>query len=107
MLYDITYMQNLFKNDTKNIYKTETEPQMQKINLQLSEENGEEINWETESDIHTLLYIKQTTRKDVLDNTGNSTQDSVMTYVGKESKKEQIYVYVQLIHFAAHLKLTL
>ena len=30
-----------------------------------------------------------------------------MTHVGKESKKEQIYVYVQLIHFAAHLKLTL
>lgn len=114
MLYDITYMQNLIKNDAKNIYKTETEPQMQKINLQLSEENGEEINRDTESDIHTLLYIKQTTRKDLLDNTGNSTQDSVMTYVGEESEKEQTYVYVQLTHFAvqlthfaAHLKLTL
>ena len=35
-----------------------------------------------------------------------STQYSVITYMGKESEKEWIYVYVQLNHFAAHLKLT-
>ena len=29
-----------------------------------------------------------------------------MTYMGIESKKEWIYVYVQLNHFAVHLKLT-
>ena len=32
--------------------------------------------------------------KDLLYSTGNSTQYSVMTYMGKESKKEWIYVYV-------------
>ena len=32
--------------------------------------------------------------KDLLCNTGNSTQYSVMTYMGKESKKEWIDVYV-------------
>ena len=37
---------------------------------------------------------------------GNSTQYSVMAYTGKESEKEWIYVYVQLNHFAVHLKLT-
>ena len=37
--------------------------------------------------------------------TGNSIQYSVMTYMGKESKKEWIYVYVYLNHFAVHLKL--
>ena len=57
---------------------------MLKINLQLSEENGGGINWETETDIYTRLYIKQMTSKDVPYNTGNSTQDSVMTYMGKE-----------------------
>ena len=31
---------------------------------------------------------------------------SVMTYMGKESKKEWIYVYVELIHFAVQQKLT-
>ena len=31
---------------------------------------------------------------------------SVITYMGKESKKQWIYLYVKLIHFAIHLKLT-
>ena len=46
------------------------------------------INWEIWTDIHTLLYIKQIANKDLLYGTGNSTQYSVMTYMGKESKKE-------------------
>ena len=32
--------------------------------------------------------------KDLLYSTGNSTQYSVKTYMGKESEKEWIYVYV-------------
>ena len=32
--------------------------------------------------------------------TGNSIQGSVMTYMGMESRKEWIYVYICLIHFA-------
>ena len=36
-------------------------------------------------DIYTLLYIKQITSKDLMYSTGNSTQCSVMTYMGKES----------------------
>ena len=32
--------------------------------------------------------------KDLLYSTGNSTQYSVITLMGKESEKEQIYVYV-------------
>ena len=52
------------------------------------------INWKFGIDIYTLLYIKQITNKDLLYSTGNSTQDSVMAYMGKEPKKEWIYVYV-------------
>ena len=52
------------------------------------------INWEFGINIYTLLYIKQTINKDLLYSTGNSTQYSVMTYMGKGSKKEQIYIYV-------------
>ena len=33
-------------------------------------------------------------------------QYSVITYMGKESEKEQIYVYIQLNHFAVCLQLT-
>ena len=45
------------------------------------------INWETGNDTYALLYIKQITNKDQLYSTGNSTQYSVMAYMGKESKK--------------------
>ena len=36
----------------------------------------------------------------------SSTQYLALTYMGKGSKKEWVYVYVSLTHFAAHLKLT-
>ena len=35
------------------------------------------------------------TNKDLLYSTGNSTQYTVMAYMGKESKIEWIYVFVQ------------
>ena len=57
-------------------------------------ESGGGINWKIGIDMYTLLYIKQITNKDLLYSTGNSTQYSVMTYMGKESKKEWTYVYV-------------
>ena len=46
---------------------------------------GRGINWEIGIDVYTLLYIKQITNKDLQYSTGNSTQYSVMTYMGKES----------------------
>ena len=38
----------------------------------------------------------------------NSAQYSIITYMGKESEKEwiYIYIYIKLNHFAVHLKLT-
>ena len=68
--------------------------------------DGGRINWEIGIDIYTLLYIKYITNKDLLHSTGISSQYSVMTYMGKESKKEWICVYVYLIHFAVQQKLT-
>ena len=44
------------------------------------------------SPIYTLLYIKLETDKNLLYSTGNSTWYSIMAYMGKESKKEWIYV---------------
>ena len=52
------------------------------------------INWKVGIDIFTLLYIKQIANKNLLYSTGNSTQYSVMAYMGKESKKEWVYVFV-------------
>ena len=45
-------------------------------------------------DTHTLLYIRQITNKNLLYCTGYPAQFSVITYMGKESEKECIYVCV-------------
>ena len=50
------------------------------------------INQEFEINIYILLHIKQI-NKDLLYSTENSMQYSEINYTGKESKKEQIYVY--------------
>ena len=43
---------------------------------------------------YTLLYIKQINNKDLLYSTGTYTQYLVITYNGKESEKEHVYVYI-------------
>ena len=72
-------------------YLQNRESQMQKTIYGYRGERGGGINWETGIDIYTLLYIKQITNKDLMYtnkdlmyNTGNSTQSSGMTYMGKE-----------------------
>jgi len=47
--------------------------------------------------------IYKTDNEDLQHSTGNSTQYSIMAYMGKEFKKE--WVYVCQIHFAIYLKL--
>ena len=82
---------NFLKNDTNElIYTTEAVLQISKTNLWLPKGKrwGEEINQELEMNIHTLLYIRQITNKDILYSTGNSTQYSEVTSKRKESKKE-------------------
>ena len=57
---------------------------------------GAEIDQEFGIKIYTLLYIKKIINKDLLYSTENSTQYSVITYVGKESEKEWIYIYIYM-----------
>ena len=52
------------------------------------------INWKTEIDIYTLLYLNQITNKNLLYSTENSTQYSVMACMGKESLKKSGYMYM-------------
>ena len=54
---------------------------------------GRWINEEVGINTYTLPYVKQIINKDLLYSTRNSTQYSVITYMGKESEKEWIYVY--------------
>ena len=52
------------------------------------------INWEIGMYISTVIYIKKITNKDLLYSTVNFTQYSMMTYMGKDSNTEWIYVCV-------------
>ena len=83
------------KNDTSElIYKTGTDSWTLKTNLWLPKGKGWRggINQEFGINIYTPLYIKQIINKDLLYSPGNSTQYSVIIYMGKESEKEWIYV---------------
>ena len=55
-------------------------------------ERGGGINWEFGINIYTLLY--KINIYTLLCSTGISTQYSAISYMGKESKKEWIHVYV-------------
>ena len=48
--------------------------------------------------MYTLLCIKQKNNKDLLYDTRNYIQCLIITYNGKESGKEQIYMYVSLCY---------
>ena len=64
--------------------------------------NGREINQEYGMNRYILLQMKQI-NKDLLDSAGNSTQFLVMTYNGKQSEKEYIYVYILCIKICLSL----
>ena len=71
------------------------------------------MNWEIGFNINTLPCVKQIASGNLLYSTGNSAQCSVTTQirgmgpgVGGRSKREGIYVYIQLIHLIVQRKLT-
>ena len=53
-------------------------------------------------DMHTLLYLKWITIKELL----YSTQNSVQCYVAAWMGREWMHVYVWLLSFTVHLKLS-
>ena len=55
---------------------------------------GGGIKQELGMNIHTLLYIRQTTNKDRWYSTGNSIQYSAITYKRKESKKKKMNIHI-------------
>ena len=74
------------------IYKADIDSQTQKTKAKA----GGQTNEEFEINIYTLLYIKEVTNKDLLYSTGAHTQYLVITYNGKECKKEQSYICIRV-----------
>ena len=91
----ISLICGILQNDTNElIYKTEKDSQTSKTNLWLPnkvERWGIDKLGVWDLHIHSTIYI---INKDLLYSIGNSTQYFVITYMGKESEKEWIYVYV-------------
>ena len=58
------------------------------------------MSWDIGIDLYTLLCTEQVTIENLLNSMGNSTQCSMVTQMGEESRREEICVYVQLTHFA-------
>ena len=52
------------------------------------------INQEFGVKIDPLLYTKQITNKDLLYSTGSYTQYLIISYNGREYKKEYIYIFI-------------
>ena len=78
--YIISLICGIQKNDTNElIHKAETEIQRQRINVWMPSRKGGGVNWETGTDIHTLLCVKQISRKNLLYIIGNCAQGSVVT----------------------------
>ena len=80
-----------------NLLPKQKDSQTQKTDLELpkgKKGGGAGINQEFGIKIYILLYRKQITNKDLLYTTENYIQYLIITYNGKESKKEYIYVYM-------------
>ena len=92
MPYDITYMWNLKDMVQMNLFtKQKQSHRCRKPTYGCqgrSKQRKETIHWDIGIDIYALLYINCITYENLLYTTGNSSQYSVMTYMGKEIKKE-------------------
>ena len=96
------------KNDTKRTYlqnRSRLTDIENKTNYGYQRGRWGGINWEFGINRYTLLYMKQINNKNLLYSTGNYIQYLVITYKGKESEKEYIfmYVYIYMNHFVKTL----
>ena len=97
--HDIAYMWNLKIKSQLNLFTNRNRVTgVEKKCMVTKEEMEGGINWKIDIEICTLLYIKHFTNLDLLYNTGNSSQYSVMTYMGKYFKKCNMYNWFTLLY---------
>ena len=95
---DIPYTWNLKRKDTSELRK-QKDSLIGRTSVWLP---GEGMVRKFGMDMHTLLYPKRMTSKDLLTSTWNSY---MAAWMGGESGRERIHVYVWLSPFGVHLKL--
>ena len=105
----ISLICGIFKKDTNELTcRTVTDSQTLNRNLWIPKGTGifGRVDWGFGISMCTLWYMEWLANRDLLHSTGNSAQYSVIFYVGKESEREWICVYVWLNHFAIPQKLS-
>ena len=85
-------MQSLNNYTNELIYKTEIHSQTEN-KLMVTNVREREINQEFGLNKYIILHIKQINNKDIIYSTGNYIQYLAITYKGKESEREYIYIY--------------
>ena len=99
----VPYMCDLQRNDTGELTK---QKETHRLRKQSYSGQGKGRVRESGMVMHTLLYLKRITNKDLLYSTANSTQCYVAVWKGGEFGGEWIHVYVWLSPIAVHLKLS-
>ena len=83
------------KDTNELICRTETDLDFEKLMVTKGDGGGGgEMDWEFGFGICTLRYVELLANGDLLYSTENSTQYSVVIYVGKESEGKWVCVYV-------------
>ena len=62
------------------------------------------MDWGFGIGVNTVRYTECLASGDLLHSTKTSIQYSVIIYVGKESEREGMYVYIELNHFVVQQK---
>ena len=91
--YDIPYMWNLKRNYTNSYLQNKNKLIEQSYNCQ-GKGLGGEIVREFGKFMHTLLYLKWITNKDLLYSTENSAQCYEAAWMGGEFRGEWIRIYI-------------
>ena len=106
--YEITNLWNLIKMIQKNLLTKQK--QTQRFQSQIYSYQGANVvggmDWGSGIGTYTLLYITPVYNKDLLNSLGTSIQHCDRLYGERIWRRMDIYVYVWLVHFAVHLKLT-
>ena len=98
----VPYMCDLQRNDTGELTK---QKETHRLRKQSYSGQGKGRVRESGMVMHTLLYLKRITNKDLPYSTWNSVQCYAAAWMGRESSGEWIHVYVWLSPLAVHLKL--
>ena len=106
--YHITCMWNLKYGINEPIYRTETDSQTWRTDLgvAIGNKGGSGMDWEFGVSSWKLLHLEWISNEVLLYNTQSYIQSFRIDHDGREyEKKEWIYIYIWLGHFAVQKKL--